>query len=362
MITPGATSGKVETRVRLFQYFSRDNNPETYLQNCLTIVKDLRAAGAKVVFVPLPYFLESEKSRAIVRKINDTGIAVFGVLNYYNTFLRDEDIASGLLEVEFMSPERQGHSFVGRMQWHPRGRVAGTEGRRDVVLETLRKYYGAVTRDKFTWNGSEVSVGDMRFASDEEGVVLVGRTGYANLNSNVMAGYRMNFTDSMVGTPVFEYSHHAGQGRRQPKKDLLDAKDEFAGTIVVLQPNDLGGIYPAAFLAQVRPWQSYAETIDAAVAGNVLVYSRVGSLLVGLLCIVLTGLVVYRAGPLAALTLLTFLWGILIHAPAWLLQVKGVLIDFPVVFASGVASATVFAVLRLGFALTVRGRGFDRPL
>jgi hypothetical protein len=166
---------------------------------------------------------------------------------------------------------------------------------------------------------------------------------YSSFACNVIAGYGMDWTRERR-TPRLEYIESEVPGRTRITT-LLDHRNQFEGKIVVLQPNDVGGIYSSPTYSAM---QEYATIIDNLVQDDVLIRSHTGTFLVVFLSIVITGMILYGARPLTATALLVLFWGLALYLPAWLFQVQGILIDVPAMFAALVVSVVVFAVVSLG--------------
>lgn len=185
-----------------------------------------------------------------------------------------------------------------------------------------------------------------RFASDRQGNVFLGRWGYSNFGTNIVA---IDVLDVLGGkadrAPSLYYVQSLPEGQGKKKKDLMDHRNLFSGKIVILQVQDLGGIYPSAYQWIVR---EYAQILDNITKGYILTRSWAYTLAAIVIGVAVTGVILARGKPLPATGFLTLLWGIEIYVPGWLFQCHGILVDAPPIFASLIASFVVFVIVRLG--------------
>jgi|GEM_PF-3975837 len=347
IVLPWMQAKQEETNVRILPFLSRDNNQEAYLQNCLKIVRDLKAAGAKVVMVPLPFFVQPGKTERLAKEIHNTGIAVLGMTNRSSASLLDSRLRTGLLPWNPIIREYPFRvSSIQQVALFPQGRTGTGSEYHDVAFEVLKKYFDLPDDQQFEMKGSEIVIGNRRFASDRQGNVFLGRWGYSNFGTNIVAGDVLDVLGGKADrAPSLYYVQLLPEGQGKKKKDLMDHRNLFSGKIVILQVQDLGGIYPSAY-----QWigREYAQILDNITKGYILTRSWAYTLAAIVIGVAVTGVILARGKPLPATGFLTLLWGIEIYVPGWLFQCHGILVDAPPIFASLIASFVVFVIVRLG--------------
>ena len=350
------------TPVALFNYYSRDNNPTTYLRNCAKMVQDLKDAGAKAVLVPLPsIFLEH--SAKLVEEIHKTGIAVFGARNESDSYLAQLRARVGLrvgrLSMGIYDQSLFRHTVIHAIDPFPIQMYPMWGNAHDVAFEILRIYYDLPADEPIKRDGDHIVFGKLRYPVDDRGKVNVGSLSFPSYYVRVNAGYDMDLWSNGSKTARLEYASPGGSGKAQIEDNLLKYKSTFGGKIVVMSWHDLGGLsMPLSFWES----QNYAQTLDNLIRGRILRQSNSGSLLIGLLSIVGCGLILYRSRLVAAVaSLILFSW-VTLYGSAWLFQESRILVDIPVVIASLVVSIAVFTVLRLGHEWRFgAGRGIVVP-
>lgn len=334
---------RTDSPVKILNFYTRDNNQTEYLESCVKITQDLKAVGAKVVVVPLP-FIFNERSVKLVEKIHEAGIVVFGLTTPEFYLIQQSQQRVGLrmgrmwLDYNYYKQSPFVLRFVRKIEAFPYPPYSIYH---DVSFEVLRTYLGISPEEKIIRRENEVSFGKHTIPIDKSGSMYVGRLIWGQFRSTINAGYDMkDLSKESSGEKRVEYV--LPLKRSVYASTLVDFRDQFEGKIIILSPQNIGN--PFADVESNR----YAQIIDHMIRGEVLTRSRFGSPLIALACIVGVGLILFRTKPLAAIALLMLFSAFVLYGNGWLFQEKGILVDVPASFAALLLSMAVFTVVRLG--------------
>ena len=336
---------RTDSPVKILNFYTRDNNQTEYLQSCVKITQDLKAVGAKVVVVPLP-FIFSERLIKLVEKIHEAGIVVFGLTSPDFYLIRQSQQRVGLRtgrmwRFDYYKQPLPGYHYIQKVEPFPYNHYSADY---DVSFEVLRTYFGISPEEKIIRGENEVSLGKHTFPIDKSGSLYVGRQIWGQFRSTINAVYDMkDLSKESSGEKKVEYVLPKALRQSVYTSTLVDFRDQFEGKIIVLSPQDFATPFAD------REANRYAQIVDHMIRGEVLTRSRLGSLLFALVCIVGCGLILYRTKPLAAIALLMLFSAFVFYGNGWLFQVKGILVDVPASFAALLLSMAVFTVMRLGY-------------
>ena len=283
-----------------------------YLHDCLTIVQDLKSAGAKAVLVDassweLPY----GKISQWLKKIENTGIAVIGLPEGKNFRFTDSvgEVRYSRASSTLRPYELREDPFLFRIK--PEGLQRQIEKQPlDITLELLRKFHNYHQDLEPKREGDRVVFGDYRIPVTSDGWMFARQSGVAWVGPLTHVGYGFR-NDSLryrglTGSVVWSSSAFS---------DLTwqDLRRRFEGKIVFLgQPDYAGPILSFVWT------NSYISALQAISQHSVISTSQTLHVWVTVVCILLAGLVAFKLQPLPSL-LVIFVLGCVTLLACWLL-------------------------------------------
>ncbi len=273
-----------------------------YLQDCLTIVKDLKNIGAKAVLVD---FRRKGKPGNIdlLKKIEQTGIAVFGLSQWTNFRFAEAsgEIVFSKASITMQPYEVQQDPFLLRIR--PEGiRQFSGDLPMDATLELLRKYHNYPIDLEVTRRRAEAIFGDYRIPVGSDGWMYVRQSQIPWVERPPAFAYRTRNNDSVEYRRLLGYLF--------TREDL---KDTYGGKIVFLERAERSAPQYTYFVAA-----SYVCALQAITEGRVISRSETLHVWLTLVCILLAGLTAFKLRPLPSM-LTIFALGFVTLLACWLL-------------------------------------------
>jgi hypothetical protein len=278
------------------------------LEDCLTIVEDLKSVGAKAILVDIRGINRSAEDFQWFRKIENTGVAVLGLSNWGN--IRHADSTG---EIRFtkgrmtMQPlELRMNPFLFRIK--PEGiQQFNDEVVPDVVIQLLRKYRNYPSDLAPRREGSKIIFGDYQIPVSSDGWMYA-RELYNYWPWTIAS--RASVNDTLEYRGWFE--------RRKPFHGfkLDELKSNFAGKIVLidrLQESTLE--YGWAMT------RSYESALQSIVAQRVIVRLEYLHVWLTLICIAVAGFVAFRLRPISSF-LTIFAIGLAVMLASWFIYYR----------------------------------------
>ncbi len=301
-----------------------------YLQNCLTIVQDLKSAGAKAVLVDVRGLrLQNGRDAAkgdyeSLRKIESTGIAVLGLSEWENFRFAD---ASG--EVRFSKGTMTMQPFELRLDPYlfrikPEGfQRLHDEQLLDATLELLRKFHNYPSELKPKREGDKVVFGDYQIPVAADGWMYARQSGIAWAGGPSMYAFREISSDSL------KYRTWNRSTNTWSIVSPQNVKARFDGKIVFLELSGTTGPENVILTG------SYISVLQAIVQPNAISRSYTLHVWLTLLCILAAGFVALKLRPLPSM-LVIFALGLFVLLACWFIYDRfNLLIDvfYPLVAA-----------------------------
>ena len=300
-----------------------------YLQNCLTVVQDLKSVGAKAVFLDFRDLVNRglvrhEETCDWLRKIENTGIVVFGMPEWVGAFRAGD--ASGEVKMSrgsmTMPPyELRMDPYLFRIR--PEGSQDSQGQFLDVTLELLRKCRTYPKTLEPKREGNEVIFGDYKIPVTLDGWMYSRQSGLAWVGGPSMSAL-WEGKDDTLKYRVWSNSKGAFQSVK-----LQDRKSKFEGKIVFLE-NPRVEPEHGIFLTR-----SYISALQAISEGSTVSRSYALHIWLTLLCILAAGFVALKLRPLPSM-LVIFALGLFVLLACWFIYDRfNLLIDvfYPLVAA-----------------------------
>ena len=296
------TRGGTTVPIVSFSMFTADNGVTEYLKDCLRIVRNLKSVGAKAVLIDLRNFINKRQNIELLKRLEQTGIVVFGLPYWFNFRLVDSTGVVMFTKARMtMSPNDVWQSpLLSRIR--PTGYdYAGDEGLLDVTLELLRKYHDYPTDLVATRDGSEIVFGDYRIPVTSDGWMhsrqpMVG-TRIPSLGASAHRG---------IETDTLRYTAWMGTKGTGYPANLDYFRDQVRGKIVILQ-----WIVYGARIEDYVVQHNYILTLQDILENNVIRKVEFGHPWISLACLIFAGFIAYKVRPLASFILI-FAVGVLV--------------------------------------------------
>ena len=302
--------------VGVLRLYIRDDNPEAHLRLCLRIARDAEAAGAKAVLVKHPIGLRTKVAEDLLAELKKSNIVVV------DRGWRDYTLGSA-----------RSLSFIYRVDPFPFRKFRLSKDIPDDVFKAIRLYYG-MPEEPIVRKKAEIMIGSLRFPTDADGIVYVGRIAWPD--------YSLRFT-AFGGASGASVAYVSGFLEEQQRySSLAEIKEQIEGKIIILQDSDPNG-------DSFWETQRTAQILDDLIKREVLTRSASGSAMIAVISILGCGFIFYRTKPLTATALLVLFSTALLFLQPWLFQEKKILVDMPWSLAALLVSAAVFTVVRLGY-------------
>ncbi|MCI0560121.1 MAG: hypothetical protein MN733_16655, partial [Nitrososphaera sp.] len=346
-----------EDPVTVLQMITPDNNRDKYLDACFKTARDLKAAGARVVMMELPWLPVTPENIKKVDEINKTGIVVFGTHfsgfdpNLEYKYRRTQPPLMGKVDLswgQITYPESIGLRFPSAFQMFmnpfiPYGTTDVRTGKivPDYAIEALRKYVGA---NEIRHEGREIVIGDIRLPVSSDGtLVSYNRSGSFPLFTWSAAV----LFDEKISEP--RYSVLKSQSRTDMSRTIQELEEYFRDKIVYIKWDEANN-------PNLTRWSdagAYSVLISNALSGkNILRKADGWSLALILVCVGICGFISKFVRGLWAVPLMAlFVVGIYLGA-AWLLHEQSIMLDASYPMAAVILSIAVFPLAR--FAWTMR--------
>jgi len=316
-----------------FSLFTADNRLTEYLKDCLKIVRDLRSAGAKAVLVDLRNFINRKQNIELLKRLEQTGIVVFGLPYWFNFRLVDSTGVVMFTKARMtMSPNDVWQSpLLSRIR--PTGYdYAGDEGMLDVTLELLRKYHDYPKDLGATRDGSDIIFGDYRIPVTTDGWMYsrqpMVRSGIPSLRASAHRG---------IEADTLRYTAWMGAKGTGHPTNLDDFRDQVMGRIVFLQ-----WIVYGARMEDYVVQHNYLLALQDILGNNVIRKVEYGHPWISLVCLISAGFITYKVRPLASFILIFALGVSVTLLGTYLYDKQNLLIEITYPLLSVVMSMFIF--------------------
>lgn len=345
-----------ENHVTVLQITTPDNNRDRYLDACLKTAHDLKATGARVMMMEIPWLPATDENLKKVDELNKTSIVVFGTRfsgfgpQRMKTIYTQHPLLGklNLLWGQITYPENISYRYPAVTQlfmnpFIPYGTIDVRTNKTvpDVALEVLKKYTDAseIRREE-----NEIVVGDIRLPISNDGELLSYNEGGAfPLYSFVMT---LNAGDKS-SSPMYKVFKEGGM--EVTYKDLTELEELFVNKIVIIKWDELNN-------PNLQTWAdagAYSTFINNALNGTNLIRKAEGwPTIITLLSVLFCGFFSRSLRGLHAVPLMLLHGAALFFGGAWLLQSQQILLDTSYPLAAVILSIAVFPLVR--FAWTMR--------
>ncbi|MCX6132780.1 MAG: hypothetical protein NTU47_03105 [Ignavibacteriales bacterium] len=278
------------------------------LQDCLKVVEDLKKVGARAILVDIRGQNKGQEMLEWLRKIENTGVAVFGLSDWGNIRRADS-----IGEIRFtkgrmtMQPlELRLNPFVFRIKPEGISRYSDEEIP-DIVIQLLRKYRNYSSDLELRREGRNVVFGDYRIPVSSDGWM------YARQLVNYWP-WTVASREGANDTLEYRGWFH---GRKPFHGSQLDEiRSNFDGKIVLIERFQTSTLEYGWLMSR-----SYESAINSIVAQTVIVRSEQLHVWLTLVCIALAGLVASKVRPIPSF-LTIFAIGLLVLLGSWLIYYK----------------------------------------
>jgi hypothetical protein len=349
---PDIKEGAFST-VELCSYFRQQSGD--YFRNCLRLVTDLKAAGAKVVVLGMPQSFGRKVDFALLKELENTGIVVFAT--DYGRTIRIAD-STGELELSAGSVTMSGNEVEETTYRLVRLRPTGIENvgsprLLDVSIEILRKYKGYGNEVPWIEEGGEFRFGEYRVPVTKDGWMYSRDRGFSFESlldvDSTGSWYVPNRPKS--SKDFSQKAIKAGLKVEDGKIPVRDAGNQLKGKIVLLI-DSFGP--PGSYLVS----RAYESAIENILAGTLIRKWEMGHLWLSVLCLVLAGLITYRVRLVVAFLILLALVPCVLLFGSYLYTNQSILIDMFYPLLSMAMAIVVFPIVVLGHQSGSRKDGF----
>lgn len=199
-----------------------------YLQDCLTIIQDLKGVGAKAVLVDVEGALSDMENSKWLRRIEETGIAVLGTeLGSFRMADSSGEVKLSRGRLTMLTYELMTDPFLFRIK-PISSRFVSDEKQLDVTLELLRKYRNYPRELEAKREKNEVIFGDYKIPVDPDGWMFARQSRIAWEGSLSVYAYRESKGDSL------KFRVWSGSADARSVTGLEGVKERFNGKIVLL--------------------------------------------------------------------------------------------------------------------------------
>jgi hypothetical protein len=292
------------------------------LHDVLTIVQDLKRAGAKAVMVDMRGTGGFIKNYETLRAIDETGISVLGLSDRYGRFVDFGQLNTKDPRGEFRA-SRGGMTMksweLGEdpflMRFKPEvDRFNGVQFL-DIALELLRKYHNYPREMEATRSGDNIIFGDYR--------IPLGRDGWTYTRQSVLTWFDPTLSVTKNGpNDTLKYKGYLPSTHTWSYANSQDLKEKFNGKIVFLERSDLAGQDDGWMLIN-----SYRSALQMMSEGGLVARAHTLHVWITLLCLVLAGLIAFKLRALPSVVSI-FGMGCIVLIGCWLLYYRfNLLID-----------------------------------
>jgi hypothetical protein len=333
----------VFSTVELCSYFRQQSGD--YFHNCLRLVTDLKAAGAKVVVVGMPQSFGMKVDFALLKELENTGIVVFATS--YGRTIRIAD-STGEMKLSAGSvtmPDNEVEETWCRLvRLRPTGiENVGSPRLLDVSMEILRKYKEYGSDVAWTDEGGEFRLGDFRIPVTKEGWMYSKDRGFSVTSMLDVDSNRSWYVPNLSRQPkdFSQKAIKAGLRVEDERIPVKDIGDRLKGKIVLLI-DSFGP--PGSYLVS----KGYASAVENILSGTLIRKWEHGHMWLSLLCVVIAGLIVYRVRLVVAFLILLALLPCVLLLASYLYTSYSILIDMFYPLLATAMAIVIFPVIVLG--------------
>ncbi|HTY39418.1 MAG TPA: hypothetical protein VMH23_20035, partial [Bacteroidota bacterium] len=318
----------------------------SYIRDCLRLVRDLKAGGAKVVVLGTSAPIVSKDEFVLLRKLEETGIVVFAT-EYWRT-LRVAD-STGELKLSAGSvtmPENEVDETSYRLvRLRPTGiDNVGSPRLLDISMEILRKYKGYGNDVAWTEEGGEFRFGEFRVPVTSDGWMYSKSRGFriwdplVYVDSTGAWEYESGgekFYSSGIKKAGLKIEGHIRNGKNIPAQDIGTL---YQGKIVLLTDSfGRSGSYLVS--------QAYESAVENILTGDLIRKWEMGHLWLSVLCLVLAGFIAYRVRLVVAILILLAMLPCVLLFGSYLYTSYNVLVDLFYPLLSTAMAVVIFPVI-----------------
>ncbi len=328
-------------------YYARTDGGN-YLADCLKLVKDLKAAGARVVVLGMPQSYGRKVDFVLLKELENTGIVVFAT-DYGRTIriadsTRELKLSAGAVTMSQLELEETNRL----VRLRPTGiESLGSLRLLDVSIEILRKYKGYGNEVAWKEEGGQFRFGDYRIPvtsdrwmySQDRGFKVPLRLLYTD-----SLGFWWDFPDGPkffargVSKAGLKIDGGIEDGVKIPMQEV---GTRLQGRIVLLMEN-FGP--PGSYLVS----QAYESAIENILTGTLIRKWELGHLWLSVLCLVIAMLIAIRVRVVVAFLILLALLPCVLLFGSYLYTSHNILIDLFYPLLSTAMAIVVFPVIVLG--------------
>ncbi|MBF8297045.1 MAG: hypothetical protein HW389_3590 [Bacteroidetes bacterium] len=326
--------------VELLTYLRAEEG--NYLRDCLRLVNDLKAAGARVVMLGIPQSFGRRVDFALLKELEKTGIVVFAT-DYGRTIrIADSTGEVKLSSASVSMSDREVEETYRLVRLRPSGiQNVGSPRLLDVSIEILRKYKGYSNDVAWAEEGGEFRFGDYKIPVTTDGWMYSQDRGLRSFHQFVYVDSTGRWIHDRGGTQFF--SRHKTPGLKIAGRgtSMEDIGARFQGKIVLLMES-FGR--PGGYLVS----KAYESAIENIISESVMRKWEQGHLWISVLCLIIVGLIAYRIRLVVGfLILLAFLPCVLLLG--WYLYTsQSILVDMMYPLLSTAMAIVVFPVIVMG--------------
>jgi hypothetical protein len=284
----------VPTSVAELWFFPAADSRTSHLQDCLKTVEDLKKVGARGALINLRNFVYRPDYFALLKRIEATGIAVFGLPRMTRIHIAD----STGKEIELSEGT---YSMPAYEVWQDPflHRIRPIDIRNtfephllDVSLELLRKFHNNPADLGAKWEGRDIYFGDYRLPVTKQGWMYSRENGTGWMNSSGIYAVKSTVGDS-IHYKKWQSNRTLGRASAQ------QFSDAFKDKVVLLSR-------PGIDFQQQKAYQSVFQSL---LDRSFMVKLETGHVWLSLFSILIAGFIAFRFRPLLSI-LLIFVFGI----------------------------------------------------